>query len=67
MVITKEMPVSGIANSWDETKEIFKNYEIPTDSNKALKEYLQGNRLDSIITNLNKAIGSSEATCIEGG
>lgn len=23
MVITKDMPVSGIVNSWDETKEIF--------------------------------------------
>lgn len=24
MVITNEMPVSGVANSWEETKEVFK-------------------------------------------
>jgi len=67
VVITQDMPVSGIANSWDETKEIFREYGIPADSNKALKEHFQGEQLDSIISFLNKTIGSSDATCIEGG
>lgn len=67
MVITMEMPVSGIANSWDETKEVFKEYNIPVGSNKALKEHLQDEKLDLLIFDLNKAIGSSEFSCIEGG
>ncbi|WP_102262550.1 hypothetical protein [Mesobacillus jeotgali] len=67
MVITKDMPVSGIANSWSETKEVFVKYAIPYDSNKALQEHLQDDQLSSIISEINKVIGSSEATCIEGG
>jgi len=62
-----EMPVSGIVNSWDETKEVFKKYDIPINSNKALKEHLKGEELDLLITDINKTIGSSEVTCIEGG
>ncbi|MBN6192929.1 hypothetical protein JQN58_39315 [Aneurinibacillus sp. BA2021] len=67
MVITQDMPVSGVANSWYETKEVFQKYGIPVDSNKALKEHLKGEQLGSIISELNKVIGSSEETCIEGG
>jgi hypothetical protein len=67
VVITIEMPVSGIANSWDETKEVFKKHDIPVSSNKALKEHLQDKELDLLIFDLNKTIGSSEVTCIEGG
>lgn len=67
MVITVEMPVSGIANSWDETVEVFKKYNIQVSSNKALKEHLQNEELDILISDLNKTIGSSEVTCIEGG
>ena len=62
-----EMPVSGIAKSWDETKEVFKKYDIPFGFNKALKEHLQDEELDLLVSDLNKAIGSSEVTCIEGG
>ncbi|MGO4889435.1 hypothetical protein ACJ2A9_16930 [Anaerobacillus sp. MEB173] len=67
MVITIEMPVSGIANSWDKTIEVFNKYDIPVGSNKALKEHLQDKELDLLISDLNKSIGSSEVTCIEGG
>lgn len=67
MVITDEMPVSGIANSWEETKEVFNKYDIPVGSNKALKEHLQDKDLELLISDLNKTIGSSEVTCIEGG
>ncbi|WP_134704920.1 hypothetical protein [Ammoniphilus sp. YIM 78166] len=67
MVITKDMPVSGIANSWDKTKEVFKKYDVPVNSNMALKEILQGELLDLLISDLNKVIGSSRTTCIEGG
>ncbi|GAB7388458.1 hypothetical protein BSNK01_22950 [Bacillaceae bacterium] len=67
MVITKDMPVSGIVSSWDVTKEVFQKYGIPIDSNKAIKNHLHGSQLDSIISDLNRVIGSSEITCIEGG
>jgi hypothetical protein len=40
---------------------------IPTDFDKALKEHLQDNQHDSIISDLNKVIESSDATCIESG
>jgi hypothetical protein len=66
VVITIEMPVSGIANSWDSTKEVFKKYNITVSSNKALKEHLQDKEMDLLISDLNKTIGSSEVTCIEG-
>jgi aspartate/tyrosine/aromatic aminotransferase len=62
-----EMPVLGIANSWGETKQVFRKYGIPVDSYKALKEHFQKEQLDLLISDLNKAIGSSEVTCIEGG
>lgn len=67
MVITKEMPISGIANSWAATKDVFKKFDIPVSSNKALKEHLQDEDLDLLISYLNNTIGSSEVTCIEGG
>lgn len=67
MVITSEMPVSGIASSCDNTKEVFIKYNIPVGSNKALNEHLQGDQLISIISEINRVIGSSKATCIEGG
>lgn len=64
MVITKDMPVSGIASSWEETKAVFVKYSIPYESNKALKEHLQDEQLISIISEINKVIGTTEATCI---
>lgn len=67
MVITQDMPVSGIVNSWDHTKAIFQKYAIPADSNKALQDHLSRNQLEQLIYELNKIIGSSEKTCIEGG
>ena len=67
MVITMEMPVSGIVNSWDETKKVFEKYNIPVVSKKALKEHLQDKELELLMSDLNKIIGSSEVTCIEGG
>lgn len=67
VVITIEMPVSGIAHSWDETKEVFKKYDIPISTTKALKEHLQDEELNRLISDLNKTIGSTDVTCIEGG
>jgi hypothetical protein len=67
MVITKEMPISGIVSSWEQSKEVFEKYRIPVDSNKALEDYLDSSQLESIISDLNKVIGSSDVTCIEGG
>lgn len=67
MIITKDMPVSGIISSWKETEEVFKKYSIPFDSNKALKQHSQSGELNSLIADLNEAIDSSELTCIEGG
>jgi hypothetical protein len=67
MVITKEMPVSGIVDIWDETREVFSKYNVPFDSNKALKEHVHGEKLNDMIIDLNQLIGSSTETCTEGG
>lgn len=67
MVITDDMPVSDIAKSWEETKEVFQKYDISLTSNTTVKEHQQGEQLKLLIAELNKRIGSSEATCIEGG
>jgi hypothetical protein len=67
VVVTEDMPISGIVDSWNETKEVFKIHQIPEDSNKALKEFLSGDQLQQVISQLNEVIGSSESTCIEGG
>ncbi len=67
MVITKDMPVSGIVSNWSETKEVFNKYAIPVDSNKSIKEFLTNEKLDLIITELNQFVGSSSVTCVEGG
>jgi hypothetical protein len=62
-----DMPVSGIAKSWDVTKEVFIKYNIPVSSNRSLKEHLQEGELELLISDLNKTIGSTVVTCIEGG
>lgn len=61
------MPVCGIIDSWNITEEVFREYGIPSSSNKALKDHLQGKQLEAFISDLNKIIGSSNVTCIEGG
>jgi hypothetical protein len=66
MVIQENMPVSGIVMSWSETESIFKKYGI-SNTNKTLKELLSGEVLQNLLNDLNKAIGSSEMTCIQGG
>ncbi|UCZ53545.1 hypothetical protein LGQ02_01740 [Bacillus shivajii] len=67
MVITKDMPVSGIANSWPETIVVFEKYKIAPKTNQALKAFEKGEELKQLIKEINAAIGSSEVTCVEGG
>ncbi|WP_096186649.1 hypothetical protein [Evansella halocellulosilytica] len=68
MVITKEMPVSGIVSSWPETEVIFAKYRISSQSNRSIQEVVQNEQIcDLLIIQLNKTIGSSNRTCIKGG
>lgn len=67
MVITKDMTVAGIIESWNVTKSVFEQYGISGTPELALKDLFLGDQLNQLISDLNKMIGSSEVTCIEGG
>ncbi|TVP85982.1 MAG: hypothetical protein EA344_04185 [Alkalicoccus sp.] len=66
MVITKDMPVSGIVSAWSNTATVLNERAIPLSPYKALKENFQGEDLDHILQKLNEAAGSSSFTCQEG-
>ncbi|AOM84405.1 hypothetical protein [Salisediminibacterium beveridgei] len=67
MVITDNMPVSGIVDSWPETTAVLDRYKIPTDSNQPLFHFVQCDALTTMLSELNHIIGSSSVTCIDGG
>ncbi|WP_043931758.1 hypothetical protein [Bacillus sp. EB01] len=66
MVIQATMSPHAIAEIWENTADIFKKHKIPL-SKLALKELLEGEQLTLLLEELNSAVGSSTATCIEGG
>ncbi|MFC4559712.1 hypothetical protein ACFO3D_16110 [Virgibacillus kekensis] len=66
MVIQSNMSPSAIIEVWSETEEIFSKYNIPI--TKHTLETLVGTEiLPSLLQELNSVVGSSTATCIEGG
>ncbi|MFC4766631.1 hypothetical protein [Effusibacillus consociatus] len=67
MVIQPNMPVSGIVTAWEATKPVFVKYGISVDTDKTLEEAASGTLLNSLLQDLNESIGSSTATCVEGG
>ncbi|GAE28612.1 hypothetical protein JCM9140_4863 [Halalkalibacter wakoensis JCM 9140] len=50
----------------ERTKEVFKKYNVPL-TKQTLKTLVGSERLYSLLQELNSVIGSSTATCIEGG
>ncbi|MBS4171831.1 hypothetical protein [Bacillus sp. FJAT-49736] len=66
MVIQSNMTSKAIREIWEETSEVFQKYNVPI-IEKALQELVNDNILHLLITELNKVVGSSNATCIEGG
>jgi len=66
MVIQANMSPKAIAEVWEVTAGIFNKHNIPLTS-QALEVLLQEEQLASLLQELNAAVGSSTATCIEGG
>ncbi|RFU60149.1 hypothetical protein [Bacillus sp. V59.32b] len=66
MVIQGNMSPKAIIEVWDSTKEVFDEYDVSL-TDKSLQEIIDGDALAALLNDLNKKVGSSSATCIEGG
>ncbi|MEH7505770.1 hypothetical protein V7152_28095 [Neobacillus drentensis] len=66
MVIQSNMTSKAITQVWEDTVEVFLKYNVPI-TEKALQVLVNNNILQILLTELNNVVGSSNATCIEGG
>ena len=66
MVIQSNMTSKAISEVWVETLEVFQKYNVPI-TEKTLQVLVNDKILQVLLTELNKVVGSSTATCIEGG
>ncbi len=66
MVIQSNMTSKAITQVWEDTVEVFLKYNVPI-TEKALQVLVNNNILQVLLTELNNVVGSSNATCIEGG
>lgn len=60
------MTSRAISEVWGETLEVFQKYNVPI-IEKTLQVLVNDNIFQELLTELNKVVGSSNATCIEGG
>lgn len=66
MVIQSNMSSEAIVNVWGETADVFKKYDVPL-TKQSLETLVRNELLPSLLQELNSVVGSSTATCIEGG
>jgi hypothetical protein len=66
LAIQVNMSPKGIVEIWEVTADIFKKYKIPL-SKKTLEDLVEEEQITSLLQELNAAVGSSTAICIEGG
>jgi hypothetical protein len=66
MVIQSNMSPDDIIEVWGKTADVFKKYNVPH-SKQSLETVVESNLLPSILLELNSVVGSSTATCIDGG
>lgn len=66
LVIQSKMSPKAIAEAWENTKDVFHEYNVPI-SGKSLETLVDKDILDSLLSDLNNTVGSTTATCIEGG
>lgn len=66
MVIQSNMSPIAIVKVWAETKDVFNNHNIPL-TKQTLETLVEKELLSSLLQELNSIVGSSTATCIEGG
>lgn len=67
MVVQPNMPVAGIIEAWETTREVFESFRIDTETTKSLNEVASDDTLEKLVKAINEKIGSTTATCIEGG
>jgi hypothetical protein len=60
------MSPNAIVEVWSETEDVFKKYNIPI-TKHTLETLVETEFLPSLLKELNSVVGSSTATCIEGG
>ncbi|MEH7884706.1 hypothetical protein V7654_10330 [Bacillus sp. JJ1609] len=66
MVIQANMSPEAIVDVWKNTAEVFTKYNIPL-VNQSLEKLVKNDLLIVLLQELNSIVGSSTATCIEGG
>ncbi|MFO1444992.1 hypothetical protein KDN24_17670 [Bacillus sp. Bva_UNVM-123] len=66
MVIQSNMSPEAIVDVWVETAAVFKKYNVPL-IKQSLETLIGNEQLPSLLRELNLVVGSSTATCIEGG
>jgi hypothetical protein len=60
------MTSKAISEIWEETIDVFQKYNVPI-ADKTLQVLVNDNIFQELLTELNKVVGSSRTTCIEGG
>jgi hypothetical protein len=66
MVIQSTMSPKAIIEVWEEALEVFQRYNVPI-MEEPLQVLVDNHFLQLIVTELNRVVGSSSATCVEGG
>ncbi|WP_066389247.1 hypothetical protein [Neobacillus mesonae] len=66
MVIQSNMAPEAIVDVWGDTADIFKKYNVPI-TKQSLETLVESELLPLLLQELNFVVGSSTATCIEGG
>jgi hypothetical protein len=66
MVIQLNMSIDAIIEVWGETEQVFKKYNLPR-TKQTLETLVERELLPGLLQELNSVVGSSTATCIEGG
>ncbi|MBO8171244.1 MAG: hypothetical protein H0Z33_05035 [Bacillaceae bacterium] len=67
MVIQSNMSPSQIVMIWEETRTVFLKYHVSPDSSWPIDKLVKKSQLPTLMTELNKVVGSSDLTCVEGG
>jgi hypothetical protein len=66
MVIQPNMSPKAIVEVWENTAPIFVKFNVPLSEN-ALETVFETATLTRLLIELNEVVGSSTATCIDGG
>lgn len=66
MVIQSNMSPNAIVDIWGNTADVFKKYNVPL-TKQSLETLVDHKLFQSLLRELNSVVGSSDATCVEGG